>query len=137
MISMLAALLVFVRTTSAPPPLQAQSNAPASSAHSLKDLVHFEATGLSLIRPHERGKIPVVFVHGLWASPWSWCPMIKALEADPVIDQTFQFWTFGYSTGDPIPFSAHLLRRDLDEVRQKLDPAKTDTGIRPDGDHRP
>ena len=129
MISMLAALLVFVRTTSAPPPVQAQSIAPASSAHSLKDLVHFEATGLSLIRPHERGKIPVVLVHGLWASPWSWSPMIKALEADPAIDKNFQFWTFGYSTGDPIPFSAHLFRRDLDEVRQKLDPGKTDTGF--------
>ena len=52
--------------------------------------------------------------------------MIEALEADPAIDSRFQFWTFGYSTGDPIPYSAHLLRRDLDEVRQKFDPGKKD-----------
>ena len=38
----------------------------------------------------------------------------------------FQFWTFGYSTGDPIPYSAYLFRRNLDEVRQKLDPNKAD-----------
>ncbi len=73
-----------------------------------------------------RGKVPVVLVHGLWASPWSWNRMIEALEADPAINSRFQFWTFGYSTGDPIPYSAHLLRRDLDEVRQKLDPGKND-----------
>src|SRR5262249_4373016 len=67
-----------------------------------------------------------IFVHGLWASPWSWHRMIEALENDPAIMGGFQFWTFGYSTGDPIPYSAHLLRRDLDEVRRKLDPDKAD-----------
>jgi pimeloyl-ACP methyl ester carboxylesterase len=52
--------------------------------------------------------------------------MIEALEADPALTGDFQFWTFGYSTGDPIPYSAYLLRRDLDEVRQELDPGKAD-----------
>ena len=52
--------------------------------------------------------------------------MIEALEADPAIKGGFQFWTFGYSTGDPIPYSAYLFRRNLDEVRQKLDPSKAD-----------
>jgi pimeloyl-ACP methyl ester carboxylesterase len=52
--------------------------------------------------------------------------MVEALEADPVIGDRYQFWTFGYSTGDPIPYSAWLLRRDLDELRQRFDPDGTD-----------
>jgi pimeloyl-ACP methyl ester carboxylesterase len=55
--------------------------------------------------------------------------MVEALEADPVIGDRYQFWTFGYSTGDPIPYSAWLLRRDLDEVRQKFDPDRTDAAF--------
>ena len=52
--------------------------------------------------------------------------MIEALASDPAIDRGFQFWTFGYSTGNPIPYSGYLLRRDLDEARRRLDPGKTD-----------
>ena len=53
-------------------------------------------------------------------------PMVEALEAEPEIRDRYQFWTFGYSTGDPILYSAWLLRRDLDDARRRLDPAGTD-----------
>jgi pimeloyl-ACP methyl ester carboxylesterase len=86
----------------------------------------YEPTGLSLLRPYKRGKIPVVFIHGLWASPWSWSRMIESLEADPAVRDRCQFWTYGYSTGDPIPYSASLLRGNLDEVRRKFDPDGSD-----------
>ena len=69
-------------------------------------IIRFEPTGLSLLRPYQRGKIPVVFVHGLWSNPWSWSRMIESLEADPALRDRYQFWTFGYSTGDPLPYSA-------------------------------
>jgi pimeloyl-ACP methyl ester carboxylesterase len=88
-----------------------------------------EPTRLSLVRPSVRGKTPVVFVHGLWDSPSSWRGIIEALAADPAIDGRFQFWTFGYSTGNPIPYSAYLLRRDLDEARRQLDPGRTDPAL--------
>ena len=55
--------------------------------------------------------------------------MIESLEADPALRDRYQFWTFGYSTGDPIPYSAALLRRDLDEVRRKFDPDGTDAAF--------
>ena len=42
------------------------------------------------------------------------------------VDRGFQFWLFGYSTGNPIPYSGYLLRRDLDEARRRLDPGKSD-----------
>ena len=86
----------------------------------------FEPTGLSLLHPYRRGKIPVVFIHGLWANPRSWSRMIESLDADPAIRDRFQFWTFGYSTGEPIPYSASLLRRDLDAAHRKFDPDGAD-----------
>lgn len=122
-------LAVFSLATAVASPLAAQVDGTSKPAPAMKELFRYEPTGLSLLQPHLRGKVPVVFVHGLWASPWSWQKMIETLEADPAIKSGFQFWTFGYSTGDPIPYSAHLFRRHLDEVRQKLDPDKTDTAF--------
>jgi pimeloyl-ACP methyl ester carboxylesterase len=126
MIRLLAPLVVLWLAATAPSPLAAQATAPAHSPPALKDLFRYEPTGLSLLHPYERGKVPVVLVHGLWASPWSWHRMIEALQADPAMKGGYQFWTYGYSTGDPLPYSAHLFRRDLDEVRQKLDHGKSD-----------
>jgi pimeloyl-ACP methyl ester carboxylesterase len=93
------------------------------------DLLRYEPTGLSLVSPYARGKIPVLFIHGLWATPCSWHPMIAALEEDPAIKEKYQFWTFGYSTGDPIPYSSHLLRKHLDDLRPKLDPDRSDAAF--------
>lgn len=92
-------------------------------------LLRYEPTGLSLLRPYRRGRVPVVLVHGLWSGPWSWAPMVEALEADPALRDRYQFWTFGYSTGDPILYSAWQLRRDLDEVRRRFDPDRTDAAF--------
>ena len=101
----------------------AQGDTPPSRSGSITELLRYEPTGLSLMSPYARGKIPVLFVHGLCATPASWHRMITTLEHDPAIRERYQFWTFGYSTRDPIPYSAHLLRRDLEDVHQKLDRA--------------
>jgi pimeloyl-ACP methyl ester carboxylesterase len=85
--------------------------------------------GLSLRRPYARGKVPVVFIHGLWATPLSWERMIAALESDPGLRDAYQFWTFRYATADPIPYSACLLRRSLEEARRRFDPENTDTSF--------
>src|SRR5579883_2325964 len=92
----------------------------------IASLLRYEPTGLSLLDTYRRGRVPVVFVHGLWSAPWSWAPMIETLEADPGLRDRYQFWTFGYSTGDPILYSAWLLRHDLDEARRRFDPDRTD-----------
>ena len=122
-LSILAVLLV---ASAIPSPLPAQVQAGPRTAPGSEERSRREPTGLSPVRPYVRGKTPVVFVHGLWASPSCWRPMIEALAADPAIDGRFQFWTFGYATGNPIPHSAYLLRRDLDEARRRLDPGRTD-----------
>ena len=87
--------------------------------------IHFEPRGLSLLRPYAPGKVPVVLVNGLWGSPRQWCRMVKDLEADPFVSERIQFLTFGYSTGDPIPYSAYMLRRAIGDLRDRLDPDRS------------
>ena len=87
--------------------------------------IRFEPRGLSLLRPYAPGKVPVVLVNGLWGSPRQWCRMVKDLEADPFVSERFQFLTFGYSTGDPIPYSAYMLRRAIGDLRDRLDPDRS------------
>ena len=52
--------------------------------------------------------------------------MIEGLEADHSIADRYQFWTFSYATADPIPYSASLLRIDLEGVRKRFDPDRSD-----------
>lgn len=91
----------------------------------------FEPLGLSPLRPHIAGRIPVVLVHGLWGSPRMWEHMIKTLQADPRLGGRFQFLTFGYSGGGSIPHTASLLRRELRALRDRLDLDRSD----PSWDH--
>jgi pimeloyl-ACP methyl ester carboxylesterase len=122
----LGSLAVFGFIVGIASPLFAQQGERFRPASELRALLRYDATGISLPRPYARGKIPVVFVHGLWSSPSSWHRMIQTLEADPVINGGYQLWTFGYSTGDPIIYSSHLFRKNLNDVRAKFDPEKTD-----------
>ena len=59
--------------------------------------IRFQPLGLSMLRPYVAGKVPVVFVHGLWGSPDNWAGLIDALEADPFLSERYQFLTFGYA----------------------------------------
>ena len=82
--------------------------------------------GLKMRRRYEPGKIPVVLVHGLWGFPQQWDRMVEYLEGEPDIRERYQFWLFGYESGDSIPFSAHLLRQSLRQARLLFDPKGTD-----------
>jgi pimeloyl-ACP methyl ester carboxylesterase len=101
-------------------------NAVAAQGIAMSPDVQFEPIGLAPVHSYVRGKIPVVLIHGLGSNPRSWVPMIASLEADPVIERHFQFWTFGYSTGEPILYSASLLRQSLRQARERYDPQMTD-----------
>jgi len=78
--------------------------------------------GLYMVQPYEQGKIPVVFIHGLWSSPMTWMEMFNDLRSSPDIRRHYQFWFYLYPTGQPFWVSAAQLRRDLAEMRQSLDP---------------
>jgi triacylglycerol esterase/lipase EstA (alpha/beta hydrolase family) len=82
-------------------------------------------TRLLMLEPYQPDKIPVVFVHGLMSSPMTWMPLLNDLLADPVIRERFQFWFFRYSTGNPVLYSAELLRAALAENQRRFDPQGT------------
>ena len=84
---------------------------------------------LLTLRPYERAKIPVVFIHGLWGSPHNWDRMIEDLDGDPVLQTRYQFWTYRYASGDSILYSAHWLRQSLRGARRVCDPAGTDAAF--------
>jgi pimeloyl-ACP methyl ester carboxylesterase len=71
------------------------------------------AAGLLLLQPYDAEKVPVIFVHGLLSTPYAWANVASSLDNDPEIRRRCQFWAFSYSTGNPIAYSALLLRRDL------------------------
>jgi pimeloyl-ACP methyl ester carboxylesterase len=74
--------------------------------------------GLYFLQPYDPDRIPLIFVHGLFSTPWTWAQTINGLQADPEIRKHYQFWVFAYPTGYPILYSALRLRQELDRVDQ-------------------
>jgi pimeloyl-ACP methyl ester carboxylesterase len=70
-------------------------------------------------QPYDPKRIPVLLVHGLESSTVTWFPMYQELMRDPVIRKNYQFWLFSYPSGYPYPYSAQLLRKELERVRRK------------------
>jgi pimeloyl-ACP methyl ester carboxylesterase len=87
------------------------------------------ADGLVMLQPYRPGRIPVVLVHGTASSPARWAEMYNELQNDPVIGRRVQFWLFQYNTGQPILYSAHLMRRALRATIADLDPAGRDPAL--------
>lgn len=80
---------------------------------------HYPAQiGLYFLQPYDPDRIPLVFVHGLFSTPWTWVHTINGLQADPEIRKHYQFSVFAYPTGYPILYSALRLRQELARVDQ-------------------
>jgi pimeloyl-ACP methyl ester carboxylesterase len=75
-----------------------------------------EKTGLFFLEPYDPNRIPVVFVHGLASTPFTWVKTINGLQQDPEVRKRYQPWVFGYATGNPILYSALRLREELAKV---------------------
>jgi pimeloyl-ACP methyl ester carboxylesterase len=79
----------------------------------LKNSNYPAPTGLYFLQPYDPDRIPLVFVHGLFSTPFDWAKTINGLQADPEIRKHYQFWIFAYPTGNPILYSALRLREEL------------------------
>lgn len=75
-------------------------------------------TRLCQLQQFDPARTPVIFVHGLQETAASWAPMIDSLREDARIRAHYQFWFFSYPSGYPYPYSAMLLRRDLDGIER-------------------
>jgi triacylglycerol esterase/lipase EstA (alpha/beta hydrolase family) len=56
--------------------------------------------------------------------------MYNRLAADSRLRARYEFWFFSYDTGNPIGWSAMLLRESLRRAVTALDPEGTDPGLR-------
>ena len=68
------------------------------------------------LQPYDPNKVIVLVIHGLMDSQATWTPMINTLRGDPEIRKHYQFWFYSYPSGYPYPYSAAILRRQLDEL---------------------
>lgn len=82
----------------------------------LRSSHYMDKTGLYFLQPYDPDRIPLVFVHGLFSTPFDWVQTINGLQADPEIRKHYQFWVFAYPTGNPILYSAFRLREELARV---------------------
>ncbi|TWT66736.1 Alpha/beta hydrolase family protein [Posidoniimonas polymericola] len=80
--------------------------------------------GLYMLEPYNPHKMPVLMVHGLWSSPVTWMEMFNDLRSDPDVRDHYQFWFYLYPSGQPFQASASQLRRDLDQLRDDVDPRR-------------
>ncbi len=130
-----------VEVNGKPVPLQTDTTAPIaqglnnSPVWSLGLAQFFSAelqnkTGIRRMQPYAPGRIPVVFVHGTASSPVWWAEMWNTLRADPVLREKYQFWMFNYASGNPITYTAGILRNDLMDTVKSLDPDGKDAALR-------
>jgi len=78
-----------------------------------------ETARISRLQPYDPNKTVVLVIHGLMDTPATWTPLINRLRADESIRRHFQFWFYSYPSGYPYPYSAAILRRELDAIQKK------------------
>ena len=86
--------------------------------------------GLFLLHPYVPGRIPIVFVHGTASSAGRWADLVNELLSISGYRERFQPWLFTYNTGQPIAYSASLLREALHRAVGELDPEGSDPALR-------
>ncbi|MEC5126125.1 hypothetical protein VSU19_05155 [Verrucomicrobiales bacterium BCK34] len=72
--------------------------------------------GLYRISPFDPSKQVCVLVHGIYSSPTTWDITLNRIYEHEDLRERYEFWTFGYPTGAPIPFLASKFRESLHEM---------------------
>jgi pimeloyl-ACP methyl ester carboxylesterase len=81
------------------------------------------------LEPHQPGRIPVVFIHGLASDQGTWFDMLNELRTWPTFHRRFEPWVFHYPTGAAFMTSAAVLRRELRAAVRQLDPDGKDPAL--------
>lgn len=81
---------------------------------------------LEFLQPHVKGRIPVVFIHGLASDEGTWFDMINDLRASPFFQRYYEPWVYHYPTGASFLPSSAVLRQSLARMVKELDPDGTD-----------
>jgi pimeloyl-ACP methyl ester carboxylesterase len=104
-------LAVMLETTDPNKHALAQTLNPEKFAHTAR---------IERLQPYDPNKTIVLVIHGLMSSQATWTPMINTLRGDPVIRRNYQFWFYSYPSGYPYPYSAAILREELNAVEKRF-----------------
>jgi pimeloyl-ACP methyl ester carboxylesterase len=84
---------------------------------------------LVALEPHQRGYMPIVFIHGTTSNSTTWANMVNDLQQDPAVRDHFEFWFFSYASGNPIPYSALQLRQSINSAVAQLGGVQADPAL--------
>src|SRR5438094_1138356 len=70
--------------------------------------------------PYNPNKTVVLFIHGLMDTPVTWVPMLNDLRGDVDFRRNYQIWFYSYPSGYPYPYSAAILRPELDAIEKRF-----------------
>src|SRR5215469_15983732 len=79
-----------------------------------------ETARISRLQPYDPNKVVVLVIHGLMDTPATWTPMLNRLRGYPEIRRNYQFWFYSYPSGYPYPYSAAILRQELDAIEKRF-----------------
>lgn len=85
----------------------------------LKPEEYADTARIARMEPYNPNKTVVLVIHGLMDTPATWVPMLNALRGDKDIRANYQFWFYSYPSGYPYPYSALILRQELDAIEKK------------------
>jgi pimeloyl-ACP methyl ester carboxylesterase len=75
---------------------------------------------ITRLQPYDPNKIVVLVIHGLMDTPATWTPMLNRLRGYEEIRRNYQFWFYSYPSGYPYPYSAAILRHELDAIEKRF-----------------
>ncbi len=85
---------------------------------------------LEFLEPHQPGRIPVVFIHGLASDEGTWFDLLNELRTWPTFHRRYEPWVYHYPTGAAFLQQSAVLRRELRAAVQALDPQGTDPALK-------
>jgi pimeloyl-ACP methyl ester carboxylesterase/predicted GNAT family acetyltransferase len=71
------------------------------------------------LEPYNPNKTVLLVIHGLMDTPVTWVPMVNDFRGDPDFRRNYQVWFYSYPSGYPYPYSATILRKELDAIEKK------------------
>ena len=86
----------------------------------LRPQEYADTSRVARLEPYDPNKTVLLVVHGLMDTPVTWVPLLNELRGDPVIRHNYQFWFYSYPSGYPYPYSALILRQELDAIEKKF-----------------
>ncbi len=90
---------------------------------------YYKETGIFAAGDYERGKVPVVFIHGVKSNPLAFIEMMDRLVREKDIRRNYEFYLFYYPTGGGWIFTAPEFRKSIRALRTEFDPQGTSVGF--------